>query len=562
MKRSPFLAGSLLAAVALLGLGLAYQQISRLRDLTDVSLPASPTANDYLRYVGGVWTNAAVSGSGLGDVLYTDFNQTQFSTNSGVHLKSGALATNLSVNVQTNTDLTASALVYTDTAKKLSSVTIGSGLDLTTGTLSATGSGSGPTNTFNSDQFALVNGTNVNVKSFALVTNLLAEGGSYAAPAYGFSAETNSGLVGFGGGQMALAAAGKNALSLAQNAATFGTNTFGFLTLSGVTNSTGGIIFQGHSLDRWHIERFGAENGTSVGSDLYFSAYDDDGAYLNSPLIITRVGAITVDRPTIFTGNITNDALSASALVYSDANKKLSSATIDGALSFAGGILSGTGQPASANLTNFSLLTTNAFHRVVAGTNITAQTNNGAVTINATRVGLVRNVWIDAGAMVASTTNGAATGTYAPTGSADNPTMDVYDFDDTTSESVQFKWSMPDEWNRGTIKAKFYCVSTNSTNAAMFGLSAATVRHDDPLNPYALFGSAQFSTNTITAANDLSISPATAAITLSGTPALGNLIMFNLLRTPASAGDTLVGDARLIGVSIQYTESTTEPAAW
>ena len=58
------------------------------------------------------------------------------------------------------------------------------------------------------------------------------------------------------------------------------------------------------------------------------------------------------------------------------------------------------------------------------------------------------------------------------------------------------------------------------------------------------------------------MSAATAAITVGGTPALHDLLLFKVSRLPADDGDTLVGDARLLGVLIQYTESSTEPSAW
>jgi len=175
------------------------------------------------------------------------------------------------------------------------------------------------------------------------------------------------------------------------------------------------------------------------------------------------------------------------------------------------------------------------------------------------RVGVYRTVWIDAGAMVSSSTNGMATGSYTPSGS-DNMTADAYDADDTTSESVQFKWAMPDEWDRGTVKVKFYMVSTNSSGAAVFNLAGGAASHDDAFG--AILGTAQQSTNTVTAANDLSVSAATAAITMAGTPALGDLLILKLSRLPGDDGDTLGGDARLLGLQLQYTESTTEPSAW
>ena len=49
------------------------------------------------------------------------------------------------------------------------------------------------------------------------------------------------------------------------------------------------------------------------------------------------------------------------------------------------------------------------------------------------------------------------------------------------------------------------------------------------------------------------ISAATAAITLNGTPAASELVIFMISRDPAN--DTLTTDAQLIGVMISYTRT-------
>jgi len=51
------------------------------------------------------------------------------------------------------------------------------------------------------------------------------------------------------------------------------------------------------------------------------------------------------------------------------------------------------------------------------------------------------------------------------------------------------------------------------------------------------------------------ISAATPAITVSGTPAVGELVLFRVGRLPADGSDTLGVDAMLIGVMIGYTRS-------
>jgi len=180
-------------------------------------------------------------------------------------------------------------------------------------------------------------------------------------------------------------------------------------------------------------------------------------------------------------------------------------------------------------------------------------------TDNEAGTGVYRTLYIDAGAMVACSTNGAATGTYTPTGS-DNMTVDVYDFDSSTSEGVQFKVAMPDEWNGGTVKVKFFWTAASGSGGVVWALKGGAFSDDDAFG--AGLGTAQQVADTLLATGDNHVTSATPAITIGGTPALGDIILFDIHRLPADGSDTLAADARLLGVSIQYLESTTEPSAW
>lgn len=170
-----------------------------------------------------------------------------------------------------------------------------------------------------------------------------------------------------------------------------------------------------------------------------------------------------------------------------------------------------------------------------------------------------RTIWVDASAMITTSTNGAESVTYA-FASSNNVGVTAYAFDDATAESTEFKIAMPDVWDRGTIKVKFYLLSGASSGAALFAVAGSAASHDDPFG--VAMGTFITVTNTITAADDLSVSPATAAITVAGTPALGDVTLFKVIRSAAGAADTLVGDARLIGLAIQYRESAAAPAVW
>lgn len=169
-----------------------------------------------------------------------------------------------------------------------------------------------------------------------------------------------------------------------------------------------------------------------------------------------------------------------------------------------------------------------------------------------------REMWVDAGEMHGRTTGGAASATVELTTNKVN--FDCFDFDQTTVEYVQFKWSPPENWDLGTIKAKFFWTAASGSGDVVWALQAVAVSDDDAMD--VAFGSAQAVTDTLLAVDDCHVTAATAAITVGGTPATGDLVYFQVYRDAAAGGDTLAVDARLLGVKIQYQEATTVSAAW
>jgi hypothetical protein len=189
---------------------------------------------------------------------------------------------------------------------------------------------------------------------------------------------------------------------------------------------------------------------------------------------------------------------------------------------------------------------------------ITSETNN--VKIDVTRVGIYRNIYIDAGAMVPQDTNGAATITSEST---TNQVMnDGFLFDASTDEYVQFKMALPDEWDLSTIKAKLYWTDgdTAGTGNVIWGIQAQAIGNDDAID--SAFGTAQTVTDAFIATGDMHVTAATSAITVGGTPALADMIYFRIYRDADNGSDTYTQDAKLLGVAIQYKELTTEPTVW
>jgi hypothetical protein len=194
-----------------------------------------------------------------------------------------------------------------------------------------------------------------------------------------------------------------------------------------------------------------------------------------------------------------------------------------------------------------------------------ALTTNGSgtlawSTISSTRTGVYRTIFIPAAAFIPKTTSGA--GVDSAETSTNKLNYDVLTFDAATDEGAQATITMPEEWNAGTIKCKVTWTATASdgTDDAIFVISAVALANDDVLD--TALGTGVSVTDTLTAANDLCVSPATGAITIGNTPAAGETVIIQLLRDADHASDNLSVDARVLGVTIQYLESSTEPSSW
>jgi hypothetical protein len=163
----------------------------------------------------------------------------------------------------------------------------------------------------------------------------------------------------------------------------------------------------------------------------------------------------------------------------------------------------------------------------------------------------LQTCWIPAGAMISRSTNGAASGTVEMT--TNKNMFKTLDFDTATSEYAQFAIQMPKSWNEGTVTAAF--VWSHAATATNFGvvwsLAGVALSNDDAGD--VAFGTEQTGTDTGGTTNDIYVSPATAAITIAGTPAANDYVMFQVSRVVANGSDTMAIDARLHGVQLYYT---------
>lgn len=158
-------------------------------------------------------------------------------------------------------------------------------------------------------------------------------------------------------------------------------------------------------------------------------------------------------------------------------------------------------------------------------------------------------LFIPASAMKARTTNGAAAG--ATETSVNRINFDTYDFDQTTGEYVQFHAQMPKSWNEGTVTMRpLWTASAGSAaETVVFGFQAVALSNDDAID--TAFGTAQTSTDALIATGDVHVGPYSSAITIGGSPAESDWVVFQVYRDVAS--DNLAADAKLIGVTLKFT---------
>ena len=176
---------------------------------------------------------------------------------------------------------------------------------------------------------------------------------------------------------------------------------------------------------------------------------------------------------------------------------------------------------------------------------------------------LYKTIYIDAGAMVPATTTPAATGTKEY--GTNDLDADYFAFDGGASEErVQFKMVMPEDYDLGTVKAKFYWSSATGSTAGdtvEWAIKAVAITNDGALD--VAKGTAVTVSDTLLADSgaDLQISAASGAMTIGGTPALGKLVVFEVYRN-TDGTDDMTEDAWLFGVLIQYQQTATAMSAW
>jgi hypothetical protein len=196
-----------------------------------------------------------------------------------------------------------------------------------------------------------------------------------------------------------------------------------------------------------------------------------------------------------------------------------------------------------------------AFSSANLRTQLTDETGTGTAMF--TRTGVYRYQYIDAGAMIPQTTNPATADTFEYV--TNNVMSDRLQFDTAAADYAQFKWVIPENWDTSTIKMKFHWTSSaTDTDSAIWEISHATTGDNEAIDQ-AFGNTLTVTDNAQSAADEFYTSDATAAFTLQGTPSAGHMVWF---RVSCTTGSTITEAVYLLGVTIQYLETTTETSSW
>ena len=116
-------------------------------------------------------------------------------------------------------------------------------------------------------------------------------------------------------------------------------------------------------------------------------------------------------------------------------------------------------------------------------------------------------------------------------------------------QGIQGQQFLPRNFDNATITAFVYWTAPSGTGNVAWKIQLLFRSNDDPLD--TAFGAEVEIVDTLTASNDLMISPGTA-LTVTGA-ADNDIMIIQVVRDPADAQDTFSGDAQLLGVKFAIT---------
>ena len=167
------------------------------------------------------------------------------------------------------------------------------------------------------------------------------------------------------------------------------------------------------------------------------------------------------------------------------------------------------------------------------------------------RTGGKGTIWVPAGAMYASTTNGCSSLAQVET-TALRPDLKVLDFAADADDFAQFSIAFPKSWNEGVVTYQvFWTPSSTNTDDCIWSLQGVSVIDNGTID--VAFGTAVAVTDAgIGAIEDQQVSAVSGDLTIASA-AVDAQTYFQIFRDANAGGDTFSGVARLLGIKIFFT---------
>ncbi|MBI9087558.1 MAG: hypothetical protein JEZ11_28475, partial [Desulfobacterales bacterium] len=161
--------------------------------------------------------------------------------------------------------------------------------------------------------------------------------------------------------------------------------------------------------------------------------------------------------------------------------------------------------------------------------------------------------YIAGAAMTPSTTGGASVETIET--AVNKQDFAVMTFAGGADSAAEFSYPMPEAWNRGAIKAKLLWLPEDGATIGedvVFALQTVALSEGDALD-VAFAGTGVSIADQALGDGVKHLSPASAALTVEGNPALADLIHFRLTRDVSAGASPMAEGCRVLGIWIQYT---------
>ena len=180
-----------------------------------------------------------------------------------------------------------------------------------------------------------------------------------------------------------------------------------------------------------------------------------------------------------------------------------------------------------------------------AGGNFANDISSGGLPV---KVAGRESMWIPSLAMKPTVSNGCASHASVETTSG-RPDMIVLDFDKDADEFAQFQIAFPKSWDEGTITFQVYWAGIAATTNCVWTLQGVAISDNGTID--VAYGTAVAVDDAAQGAvEELLVSAESGAVTIAGTPAVGDICYFRIGRDISE--DNMAGDSRLLGIKLFF----------